>query len=328
MLFGKKKEQKSNQVTNRSKNAPVTQNSSEPKQKSTRQEILELKKILNESRRPIEHKSGINVIMATQDSEFRAIIREVRKAYGLWYLYVREHQDDISYYFGCESEKITEIDSLIQNAVYNLLYYSVGVCYKDGEITDDEGFTYIPIKKMLCHLDEDGKNRIVPALKKLGVVYDEFLTEFDYDIAKSFFNHVYKCRFTGSYYILKCNLHSNWHEEKEYDAASIAYWVKVILSNLHKPDRSYIFSVGGINVGITCTGTEAQLEFDVGYSTSWADIDDLPVKNPHFYSDPVHVTLDTENHVYVSLAQKIIDDRYEELDNIEFVVSKYADEYR
>lgn len=181
---------------------------------------------------------------------------------------------------------------------------------------------------MLYHLDEDGKNRVVPALKKLGVVYDEFLTEFDYDIAKNFFYHVYKCRFTGNYYTLKCNLHSNWYEEEKYDAAGIAYWVKVILSNLHKPDQSYIFTVGGINIGITCMRTEAQLEFDVGYSSSGADIDDLPVKNPHFYSDPVHVTLDTENRVYVSLAQKIIDDRCEELDNIEFVVSKYADEYR
>lgn len=162
MLFGKKKEQKSNQVANQSKNVPVTQNSPEPKQKSTRQEILELEKMLDESRRPIEHKSGVDVMMATQDSEFRAIIREVRKAYGLWYLYVREHQDDMSYYFGCESEKITEMDSLIQNAVYNLLYYSVGVRYKDGEIMDDEGFTYIPIKKCYTIWMKTGKIELSP----------------------------------------------------------------------------------------------------------------------------------------------------------------------
>lgn len=331
MLFGKKKEQKSNQVTKRSKNTPVAQIPSEPKQESTRQEIIELKQMLKESRRPIEHKSGVNIIMATQDSEFRAIIREVRKAYGLWYLYVREHQDRLRSFWSdglTFEEIIIKMDSLIQSAVYNLLYYSVGVCYKDGEIMDDEGFVYIPIHKKLYYLDEDGRDRIVPVLKKLGVVYDEFLTEFDYDAAKKFFNSVAKCRFTGTYPILNCDLHNCWYTNEAYDATGLAYWIKMILSNLHKPDRSYVFTMGDINIGVTCLGTESQMEFDVGYST-WNDINGSFINDPHFYSDPVHVTLNMENDAYISLAQKIIDDMCSNsIFEVPFDDSKYADEYR
>lgn len=332
MLFGKKKEQKSKQVANRSKNTPVAQNPSEPKQKSTRQKIIELEQMLDESMRPIEHSSAD--MFATEDSEIRAMMKEVRKAYGLWYLYVRKYQHCFNDYFGSDNltldEMINKMDSLIQNTVYHFLYYSIGVRYRNGEMLDDEGFAYIPIRKLEMHLDEDGKNRIVPALKKLGVVYDEFLTEFDYDAAKDFFNEVARCRFTGTYPVLKCNLHNCWYASEAYDATGLAYWIKVILNNLHKPDRNYIFSVDGIHIGVVCLGTESQMEFDVGYSTSSSNCDGLPVKDPHFYSDPVHITLNTENDTYVSLAQKVIDDMRDELENFEFEDddSKYADEYR
>lgn len=326
MLFGKKKQNK------KQEQRPMIQ-----QPKSAMQEAIEIQKSLGEEFRSI--KSNPN------DEEFRAILKETRKAYGLWYIYVRKHLCKMSMDVGNDTsitleDAITEIDSLMVNAVYHLLYHTIGVRYIDSEITDDEGFAYIPIKKCFSKMDSDGKNRVVPALKKIGVVYDDFITDFGYDITRNFFQWLLRCTLTGCYLELK-NTQScdSWVMEPKYSAVGLAYQIQWILNRLHYPNKKYSFSISGYkgvagfgDIGIICLGTEDNMAFDVGYACGF---NDRITKDLRFYSEPVRITLNSSKEEFVALAERMITDYINEQEqniiyDFEFddEEDEYADEYR
>lgn len=346
MLFGKKNTQSKIQVTNQSKNTSVVHEPSESKFKNLQDHVLELENKVNKVLRPI------SATIASEDSEVRAIIRETRKAYGLWCIYVRKYYLEYAY-TGTEldtnltlEEQIIRMDDLINRAVSNLLNHSVGVRYKNNYLMDDESFVYQSIDKLTIeNLNSYCRDQIVPALKNIGVSFDDFVTEFNYEIANKYFEWLLHCNFAGSYLVLKKVWIRNWYVwdfDVAYSSIGVAYRIKSILSGLHWTDKNFLFEICKSNretdpldfsfcIGITCKEVADHTEFAIGLSNASHGWDgDLVIKKMDFYSTPQSITLDVADEEFIALAQKIINDKhsYDEEHKLTYFPSDFDDEYK